>query len=229
MDDWPGRIGVAWVGKYNDLDCDLDNTEKQARGFYDTLKGVRVFEWGDPMPAHDRDFEQNGVGDPLDGADEAGVETVDFVYFSGHGSPSGFRFGLETADDGMARFGDIRWGDGTLKWVAIDACDVLSSVSAIGNWGQVFRGLHIIVGFSTTASDEAERGRLFAHRLNDGWTVIEAWVRACEETESSDTEWAYLRVGGPDANTADDHWLGAGTVSADPRPPMTLHYLNGAC
>ena len=61
-------IGIECVQKYNGLQGDLSNTKAQAEGFYNTLAGVRAFEWGDNL-AWDQDFEQAGQGSPPSGAD----------------------------------------------------------------------------------------------------------------------------------------------------------------
>lgn len=52
-------IGVEWVRQYNGLANNLTNTKAQAEGFYNTLSGVRRFNWGDDL-AWDQDFEQQG-------------------------------------------------------------------------------------------------------------------------------------------------------------------------
>jgi len=96
-------------------------------------------------------------------------------------------------------------------------------------WRDSFNGLHIILGFYTTCNDESKRGRYFAEYLNDGYTVIEAWKKACKETESSDAKWAYLRSGGGSGvNTYNDHWHGKGWVSPDPTNAWCA-YSKGSC
>ena len=69
----------------------------------------------------------------------------------------------------------------------------------------------------------------FAERLNSGWTIRDAWIRACTETEDSDTNWAYLRADASGTDTFNDHWHGKGFVSADPINPTSRFYLRGAC
>jgi hypothetical protein len=59
--------------------------------------------------------------------------------------------------------------------------------------------------------------------------VRQAWIRAAQDTEPSGTQWAYLRADAPDTDTYEDHWWGAGTVSADPDDPTVLAYARGAC
>jgi hypothetical protein len=44
--------------------------------------------------------------------------------------------------------------------------------------GGVFKELHFILGFATICYDKKSRGEKFAKRLNDSWTVREAWIKA---------------------------------------------------
>jgi Family of unknown function (DUF6345) len=223
-----GTIGIEWVQKYNGLAGNLSNTKAQAEGFYDTLSATRRFNWGDDL-AWDVDFEATGVGSPPAGTDVAWVDNVDFVFFSGHGGPDEFYFGVKM-DDALAKATEVRWGDLDLEWIALDACDVLKRDGVFDRWGwPVFHGLHYILGFHTTTSDEANRGRLLAQYLNAGWTVRQAWIRACQDTEDAETWWAYLRADAAGTDTYNDHWLGKGTVSADPSSPTVLYYARGAC
>ena len=223
-----GTIGIEWVKKYHGLAGDLSNTKPQAEGFYNTLSATRQFAWGDDL-AWDQDFEQQNVGSPSAGTDTVWADNVDMVFFSGHGSPSGFLFGVKT-DDAKAKPTEIRWGNRDLEWIALDACNVLERDGVFDRWGwPVFKGLHMILSFHTTTSDEADRGRILAQYLNAGNTVRQAWIKACQDTEDSDTQWAYLRADAPGTDTYNDHWWGKGTVSADPVNPNVLSYARGAC
>jgi len=223
-----GTIGIEWVQKYNGLQGNLSNTKAQAEGFYNTLSATRRFNWGDDL-AWDRDFETSGEGSPSAGTDTVWADDVDFVFFSGHGAPGGFLFG-KNIDDATAKPTEITWGDRQLEWIALDACNVLERDGVFDRWGwPVFKGLHIILGFHTTTGDEPDRGRLLAQYLNAGWTVREAWIRACQDTEGSGTWWAYLRADAAGTDTYNDHWWGKGTVSADPNNPTSLSYARAAC
>ncbi|HKE82319.1 MAG TPA: DUF6345 domain-containing protein [Vicinamibacterales bacterium] len=223
-----GLIGIEWVLKYHDRWTDPANTRASAEGFYNTLNGTKNFAHGDDA-AKDRHFEQSGVGAPPAGSDTSVVEKVDIVYFAGHGTPLGFEFGV-LQDDARAKPAEIRWGDGRLKWVAIDACKVLFhddvTNPVIDRWGQAFRGLRYILGFGDLTSDDDTRGRVFAEYLNDGDVIGEAWRKACEETDDNG-EWAYLRADGNGVSTAQDTWNDANTPNK-PNPPDTIHYLHGS-
>lgn len=223
-----GSIGIEWVRQYHGLAGNLTNTKPQAEGFYNTLSATRRFQWGDDL-AWDRDFEQQGAGSPASGTDTIWADNVDMVFFSGHGSPSGFIFGVKT-DDAKVKPTEVRWGDKELEWIALDACNVLEANGVFSRWGwPVFKGLHYILGFHTTTGDEPDRGRLLAQYLNNGETMRRAWIKCCQDTEGSDTQWAYLRADAPGTDTYNDHWWGKGSVSADPDSPTVLYYARGAC
>lgn len=224
-------IGIEWVNEYHGLLPDLSNNDDNARGFYNTLHGVREFEWGDDL-AWDRDFEEEYIGSPAAGTDQIWADDVDICFFSGHGGTGGASFGVTGYDDGTARHTDMRLGNRNLEWIILDACSVLryDSGQVFSRWGwPVFRGLHYILGFANTTFDSSTRGRKFAEKLNAGWTVRSAWIRACEETEGSGVHWAYLRAGTSSANTYDDHWWGKGFVSSDPGTPTYLAWSSGSC
>ena len=223
-----GTVGVEWVKAYHGIAGNLTNTKPQAEGFYNGLSATRRFNWGDDW-AWDQDFEQSGVGSPPAGTDSTWVDDVDFVFFSGHGAPGGFLFGVNT-DDHQVKPTEVRWGDRQLEWIALDACNVLERDGVFDRWGwPVFKGLHYILGFHTVTGDEPDRGWLLAMYLNAGWTVRQAWIRCCQDTEGSSREWAYLRADAAGTDTYNDHWWGAGTTSNDPFSPTSLFYARGAC
>ena len=224
-----GSIGIEWVLEYHDRWTNPANTQANAEGFYDTLTGTKNFAHGNDA-AKDRHFEQSGAGAPKKGSDTLVVEKVDIVYFAGHGTPDGFEFGV-LQDDAKAKPAEIRWGDGRLKWVAINACKVLyhNDVTnpVIARWEQAFRGVRYILGWGTLTADETERGRAFAEHLNDGDLIGDAWRKACEETEDLG-EWAYLRADGNGVSTAQDTWIDHADTPNKPNPPDTIHYLHGS-
>lgn len=223
-----GTIGIEWVKSYHGRAANLTNTKPQAEGFYNTLSATRQFNWGDDL-AWDQDFEQQGQGSPATGTDTTWVDNVDMVFFSGHGSPGSFLFGV-ASDDAKAKPTEIVWGNRDLEYIALDACNVLEESGVFSRWGwPVFKGLHLMLGFHTTTGDEPDRGRILAQYLNAGNTVRSAWIKACQDTEGSDTQWAYLRADQAGTDTYNDHWWGKGVVSSDPSNPTTLFYARGAC
>lgn len=114
---------------------------------------MRKFHLGDDV-AWDRDFEQQGVGSPAAGTDTIWAETVDIAFFSVHGSPGGFLFGIADKGDGLAKPAELQCGHGGLNWIALDACNVLAADGVFDRWRPAFKGLHYVLGFHTTTDDE---------------------------------------------------------------------------
>lgn len=224
-----GSIGIEWVNQYNGNASDLSNNDDNARGFYNTLHGTRQFDYGDNL-AWDRDFEKSGKGNPSDGTDTTYADNVDIAFFSGHGARDYLLFGRNDFDNGKARNTEMELGDKDLEWIVFDGCNALVFDGVWNRWGWgVFKGLHYILGFATICYDRRDRGEKFANRLNDSWTMREAWIKACKETEPNQTKWAYLRANEGGISTYNDHWHGKGFVSPDPDNPDMLLYLNGNC
>lgn len=221
--------GIEWVNEYHGRAPDLSNNDKNARGFYDKLSGTKEFEYADDQ-AWDTDFEESGAGSPSAGSDATYVDDVDIVFFSGHGSSSGAFFGRDDHDDGEAKPGELRLGNKNLEWLAVDACEVLKESNVFSRLRDAFRGLHYILGFHTTCRDVKDRGEKFAKYLNEEYRVRNAWIKACAETEDSDTECAYLRAEDSSSDTFRDHWHHKGFVSSDPNGgSLTLFYLRTTC
>lgn len=218
-------IGIEWVNKYHGRASRLYKCDNSTRGFAERLDGILQFEWGND-DAWDVDFEEYGVGSPIEGQDRAYADLVDIAYFAGHGSGSGFLFGIDDYDDGEAKWSEMSLGERGLKWLIVDACETLHDPDGKH---EVFKGLHSILGFNTICTDEGSRGRRFAERLNDGYTMIDAWLRACRETESWSKRFACMWANNADTDTMNDHWIGKGFVSRDPHTPTAFYYLNSPC
>jgi len=225
------KIGIEWVKKYHGRAANLSNTKDQAEGFYNKLSATRVFNYGNDN-AWDSDFEQAGAGAPPAGGDTLYSETVHMVFFSGHGSTAGPMFGVGTHDDGTAQPDEVMLGDGKLNWVVFDACELLKNTKpfdAIDRWRDAFNGLHALLGFRTTSTDEDKRGKYLAEELNDGTRMLTAWRKACQETEDSDTHYAYVYAESLTSDVYRDHWHGKGHVSIDPVGPLNFIYSSAPC
>jgi hypothetical protein len=125
----------------------------------------------------------------------------------------------------------MRLGNKDLEWVVFDACYVLSEGGKYyDHCYDIFQGLHYMFGFHTVTYDSPTRGEIFADYLNAGETVRNAWIKACQDTEDSSVEWAYLRAESSGTTTYSERWFSAGSVSSDPNPStQTVYYLRGSC
>jgi len=189
------EVGVEWVNTYDCLNA-LTHEHEDAGGFYDELVHhdgwVGAFNWGNGA-AWEQDFKRPDKG----GTANVWVDTADFVYFTGHGSPSGFYFRCDTPDDNLVECdyqsgptnGDLRLGRDDLEWLALEVCNTLQMDATIGGvnrdvfdrWADAFQGLHTICSFTTVSLDLATPGRYFAAYLDGRWpTVIfgipEGWI-----------------------------------------------------
>ncbi|MRR34937.1 hypothetical protein EG829_09625, partial [bacterium] len=93
------EVGVEWVNAYDCLNA-LTHEHEDAGGFYDELVNhdgwVGSFNWGNGA-AWEQDFKRPDKG----GTANSWVDTADFVYFTGHGSPWGFYFRCDVPDDNL--------------------------------------------------------------------------------------------------------------------------------
>jgi hypothetical protein len=231
-------VGVEWVNKYHGRAGDLSNNDKNAGGFYDEIRSISKpgfeytgrFNFGDDY-AWDIDFEEPGNA-------SSWIDDVDIAFFSGHGGPNGPLFGVDDHDDGQAKPGEVKLGNKDLEWIVFDACQVLqhTASNSVARWLGAFNGLHKMLGFHTTCFDVSNRGREFAKKLKEGWSVDSAWIYACELTEGPGTKWAILEANEavPEDDEAqtdvqNDHLHGFGYVSSDPKENIILWYASGAC
>jgi hypothetical protein len=173
--------------------------------------------------AWERDFKDQAIG----GTDNIYVDNIDLALFAGHGSPSGFYFGVPV-DDYVLTYNDATWGDKDLEWIILDACQTLrrSGSAPFNTWGGAFEGLHYIFGYHTTTGDVDTRGRDFVrYAMYYGQTVRSAWINATIASENGTTA-AYLRATKSGADTYNDHLWGFGSVASDPTSPKSLAYSN---
>lgn len=243
-------IGREWVQSYNGRAVDLTNTLAQTDGFLTELAtsatgaplGVVVLDYGDEQ-AVDTDFEEPNQpfsGDP--GDDALYVEKADIVYYSGHGDEYGPTFGVTSSDDGQAHKDEVKWGNGgKLRWIVIDGCWVLATdptMTPLGDdtlrrWKKAFAGLHQMLGFRTVGTDEPYRGRYFASYLKQGYSIVEAWKKACQDSESSSRYWAVIyakwKSGSAVRSALTDRLPGVGASVSSTAGTLTLVYLSGPC
>jgi hypothetical protein len=217
------RVGIEWCEDYAGDNNDLKYQNEEAEGFYNTISGTKVFNWGNNL-AWDQDFEESGVGSPSAGTDSVWADDVDIVYFCGHGSTWDLHFGNTSHDDGYANANEMSLGDKRLKWLVASCCQVLAD-NAISRWSRIFNGLRSMFGFRTNADDEGNKGRYFAEYLNDGYSLYSSWKWAAQESHDSDVDWAFLHVSSP-TNSHWDEW--SDSVSAI-SSPTDFHHHTGTC
>ncbi len=166
------------------------------RRFYNNLTSsgyTGVYCVGDNL-AWESDFEQPQTGNEI-------ADTVDMIYFVGHGSPNRFWFGINTDLDGIYCYrvyvSEARWGDNDLEWIVISACRSLNE-TYVDNWRQVFVGLHGICGYNSVSYEGATLSRAlgeeFARLIAEGYSVGYAWRYATERYQPSGVWAAIYRI-----------------------------------
>lgn len=218
------EVGVEWIEDYSGSGLgNLQNTREDAGSFYNALGNIgwtKRFNYGDAL-AWESDFEKSGVG----GSDSTYIDTLDFAYFSGHGSPTAFWFGTNYDGDGSytyrVHYSEAEWGDLDLEWITISACNVLQFDDPAGDvfdrWGwPVFKGLHMILGYDTYSYDLV-MGDTFVYYMTTGMRIKNAWIQANIDIQPSDVYSAYLRV-----CENDDYLPGYGSVGSDYDSPSCL-------
>lgn len=221
------KVGVEWTN--------VQYCRSNAEGFYNTM------------------ISNGSIGGFNNGGDAARashftnedalhVDAVDMVFFAGHGKSQSNAAAIffDYPVDSVAKSIDMRLGDGDLKWLVLYACDTLyhaGTINVFNNWGNSFRGLHMILGFHTGARSfptTVEVGEDFADALNDGETVWEAWKDATWDwlasTIYSANKPACLSAepnSGSNNTVDNDHFLGKGITVSNPYPfhHLTLTYI----
>jgi len=205
----------------------------EARGYHRGF--AHHEEWSWEVDFKDDDFE---------GMDYLMADDVDIVYYEGHGSPRRVFFcgpynklikGGEKvdwwspSDDHYLSYSDAVWGDDDLEWIVLYSCGVLHD-GTWPVWESAFDGLHLILGFATTAYDTGLGGEDFvrwAHPHKYGglidvpaYPLRVAWaLSAIHGQPSLEHVWyAIMGVFGiSNESTHNDYLWGQGPVSPDLR------------
>jgi hypothetical protein len=221
-------------------DKPLWNTETNIEGFYNWMGSQggynQEFNWGE-YSAWDIDFKDA----QFNGIDTEWVDAVDFVYYQDHGGPDGVSFSSKH-DTGGLWVGYMRLGDGDLDTIVFDACSPLAWENEKGDnvyerWAPTLQGVHQICSFATTSQNSNTRGTLFGLYMTgfsiiQPVTIMQAWFRACAETEGSDRQAALFYASkSPDPlnpqldDPSNDHAYGFGYVCSDPTPGSFSWYV----
>jgi hypothetical protein len=150
------RIGVEWVMNYHNPQLNLGQTQPDAEGLYNWLGSIgwsKSFDYGNDA-AWEKDWRDCSLG----GIDcTLGVDHADFAYFSGHGSPSSWYFGV-ARDYGGAWAGNARFQN--VRWAAFSSCQTVRAGPYVGpgnppltDWFDSFKGSYMVLGFHSVMGD----------------------------------------------------------------------------
>ena len=216
-------IGPTDVGAENTVDewqCAVDS----AKGFRNRMASSGIptaFEYHG-MSAWEEDFKKVSAG----GNDSNYADNVDAMWYTGHGSPSGFTFKNTTHDDNRIAPSDADWGNGDLEWLNLESCQVLKDTNGnmdqLTRWGGAINGLHMMNGFHTNAyCIDGGTGRAFADYMLGSWPlpplpVRNAWAAMAYAKEPSGVRFRSIGNIGPGGVTnVGDYFWGKGPTGPD--------------
>lgn len=211
----PVTVGVYWINDFTSgQGCmaggDLDHSDNIGNGF----------SFGMTFMGHRQEFRRaNSQVSPKQwrigtDAGTAGADTVEFAILVTHGHTTSIHrdtahqhfviLKLNSVDGCELMSADIpidqsplqplmRLGDGSLRWVVVDACrslqlqhvnesgqpDYLKDANPLRTWDRNNGGLNMMFGFTGLCSDSAwthTRGRLFGYRAGHGEPLADAWL-----------------------------------------------------
>lgn len=179
------RCGTSWIGVSQGLGGSAGNKQ----GFVDQCRSAGwtvSFDWGDAN-AWETDWMAN---------DDAYVDNVDLVFYTGHASPSGWAVNAPNASSVASGTANVSgmdwWGNTRLRWLIVAACGphqsthfTTSTTNAFDRWRNVFDGLNIFLGYGAVTYDNTTEGRRFMELARSGWGVIDAWFRTAWEVQPS--------------------------------------------
>jgi hypothetical protein len=130
----------------------------------------------------EEDFKRSSRG----GTENSWLDSVDLMFYVGHGSPGLFTFDNASHDDGTLNSSidcDTSWGDNDNEWLALTSCQVLAD-SGLGGMAQCMNRQHLILGFVTNASAHNNywdtQAYHFGRYLRYGYNMTQSWFNACD-------------------------------------------------
>lgn len=196
------RIGVEWVMNYHNPASNLSQTKPDAEGLYNWLGAngwQKSFNYGNDA-AWEKDWRDCSLG----GIDcTFGVDRAEFAYFSGHGSPSAWYFGV-SKDYGGAWGGNARFQN--VRWAAFSSCKTVRAGPYVGpgnppltDWFNSFKGSYMVLGFHSVMGD-VPFGSNFGFNMKNilynffPWmqpSIREAWVNTAFQMNAGKPSYLY--------------------------------------
>ncbi len=217
--------GTEWIGSSGGL----GGSAPSAGGFVSRFQseGIPVnFNWND-FNAWESDFK-----DPIHGGHDSNwADSVDVVFYTGHGNSSGWWF-PGSNDDNLATFHDAYLGNNNLEWIVLACCLILQDTDGglawWQRWGGSFGGLHQMCTYTTVSYDNTVEGPIFANDIlktpflwwNQPMKIREAWADAAVSSQPHGAGVIYGIMGviGPSGLADyDDYYWNKGNVGPDIR------------
>ncbi|WP_342685994.1 MULTISPECIES: DUF6345 domain-containing protein [unclassified Methanoculleus] len=201
------EFGVEYKQIYNTRN-NLPNSPAIAEGFYEVFDNAG---WGCNFYIGDWDRDtQRWDWD----SDAAHVDSVDLVFWAGHGDDSFILLDGLLPVLAWVYFHDCNWGDQDLEWILLHSCHTTQIPGEFKAWPHwALNGAHLVCGFDTVGYDYAEDGAAVANKLFNNYKVRHAWYFGLDETHGNDV---WIGTIGENAACGDDRIWGEGSVIADP-------------
>lgn len=195
------------------------------------IAGVtKRFSWTG-MNAWEQDFKATG--------DSNYIDNTDITFYAGHGYGGGFTFENSSHNDGTLDYNDADddWGDKDLEWLALLSCQVMidswSGMSRFDRWKQEFDGLHLLLGFHTSAYAWHSFSGEFANNMvrvpflwwNKPMKIRDAWFDATDDEQPNGVVPVVMGVFRHDGvSNINDYFWGKGSVGPDIRDSNIAGY-----
>jgi hypothetical protein len=187
---------------YHNPKSNLSQTQPDAEGLYNWLGAngwQKSFDYG-----NDAAWEKDWRDCTLGGIDcTLGVDRAEFAYFSGHGSPSSWYFGV-AKDYGGAWGGNARFQN--VRWAAFSSCQTVRAGPYVGpgnppltDWFNSFKGSYMVLGFHSVMGD-VPFGFSFGFNMQNilynffPWmqpSIREAWVNTAFQMNAGKPAYLY--------------------------------------
>ena len=200
-------------------------------GDADTASWLAVMR-GNPLFGTERFYRGTYVATTADfleppyGNDEQIVDSVDLVFYVGHGNANAISFTEYHSGPSQPGVGlydsetTDAWGDENLEWLCLLSCDVLDNGQYFNfpsfRWGPSFDGLHFMLGFSTEAASghttfEPNFVGAMAAPVGPVLTIQQSWFLAAK-TAGVGAPAVLAPIGPGGVCDANDYWWGMGPV-----------------
>lgn len=189
--DGPFDDGGAWeVGLEGSAGNLTTATAAERAGMWFWLNGwfVKRFDFAE-AGAWEEDFKRAALG----GTEQNWLDTVDLMFYVGHGSPGQITFDNGAHDDAWLTAPNdcnTAWGDRDNEWLAMTSCQVLSG-AGLSNMALCMNKQHLILGFVTNASAHNSVGDTqayhFSRYMRMGYNMTQSWFKACDVADRGRT------------------------------------------
>ncbi len=189
------------------------------------LYGINQNPWVTDPWVPKKAFKSDFTGD-------SDIDSMDIAFYTGQGNMNGW-----LCEDGWfdVSNANMEYGNDNLKWLVVDACNVLADSSipcwniqgdVMQRWSKVFNGLHLLLGFGTITEIKYTTGYKFDKYMMNGNTIINSWFRTAKDVQPdckppyfAGVLYPYNETPKVKISPENDHLYGCGSISPDIKKP----------